>query len=172
MSADLQFLEEWIPERMDPGTVFVLENQEKLGHAQNPFVAVMSCPTVRDFGTHYAPATVRRRDDDLRRRRLFSRVPAGWREYLLPQGSIKPLRPESLPACEGMPIARANIGEGRCYLSADRRGRGIAGNQGAASVTIMRRQCFQARMAKLADAADLKSAGRKAVGVQVPLWAP
>ena len=29
-----------------------------------------------------------------------------------------------------------------------------------------------ARMAKLADAADLKSAGRKAVGVQVPLWAP
>jgi hypothetical protein len=27
-------------------------------------------------------------------------------------------------------------------------------------------------MAKSADAADLKSAGRKAVGVQVPLWAP
>ncbi len=36
----------------------------------------------------------------------------------------------------------------------------------------MRRQCFQARMAKLADAADLKSADRKVVGVQVPLWAP
>ena len=44
MSADLQFLEEWIPERMDPGTVFVLENQTKLGHAQDPFVAVLSCP--------------------------------------------------------------------------------------------------------------------------------
>ena len=42
MSADLQFLEEWSPERMDPGTVFVLENQGKLGHADNPFVAVMS----------------------------------------------------------------------------------------------------------------------------------
>jgi len=25
MSADLQFLEEWIPERMDPGTIFMLE---------------------------------------------------------------------------------------------------------------------------------------------------
>jgi len=50
MSADLQFLEEWIPERMDPGTVFVLENQAKLGHAQNPFVAVMSCPDATHWG--------------------------------------------------------------------------------------------------------------------------
>ena len=50
MSADLQFLEEWIPERMDPGTVFVLENQEKLGQAQNPFVAVMSCPRCGTLG--------------------------------------------------------------------------------------------------------------------------
>jgi hypothetical protein len=50
MSADLQFLEEWIPERMDPGTVFVLENQSHLGHAQNPFVAVMSCPRCGTMG--------------------------------------------------------------------------------------------------------------------------
>lgn len=50
MSADLQFLEEWIPERMDPGTVFVLENQNKLGQAQNPYVAVMSCPRCGTLG--------------------------------------------------------------------------------------------------------------------------
>ena len=50
MSADLQFLEEWIPDRMDPGTVFVLENQSKMGHAQNPFVAVMSCPRCGTMG--------------------------------------------------------------------------------------------------------------------------
>ena len=50
MSADLQFMEEWIPERMDPGTVFVLETQAKLGHAQNPFVAVMSCPRCGTLG--------------------------------------------------------------------------------------------------------------------------
>ena len=50
MSTDLQFLEEWIPERMDPGTVFVLENQAKLGHAQNTFVAVMSCPRCGTLG--------------------------------------------------------------------------------------------------------------------------
>jgi hypothetical protein len=50
MSSDLQFLEEWIPDRMDPGTVFVLENQSKLGHAQNPYVAVMSCPRCGTMG--------------------------------------------------------------------------------------------------------------------------
>ena len=50
MSPDLQFLEEWIPERMDPGTVFLLQNQAKLGHAQNPYVAVMSCPRCATIG--------------------------------------------------------------------------------------------------------------------------
>ena len=50
MSAELQFLDEWIPERMDPGTVFVLENQAHLGQAQNPYVAVMSCPRCGTMG--------------------------------------------------------------------------------------------------------------------------
>ena len=50
MSADFQFLEEWIPDRMDPGTIFVLENQSRLGHAQNPYVAVMSCPRCGTLG--------------------------------------------------------------------------------------------------------------------------
>jgi hypothetical protein len=50
MTSDLQFLEEWIPERMDPGTVFLLQNQSKLGHAQNPYVAVMSCPRCGTMG--------------------------------------------------------------------------------------------------------------------------
>ena len=50
MSADLQFLEEWIPEKMDPGTVFVLENQTKMGKAENPYVAVMSCPRCGTMG--------------------------------------------------------------------------------------------------------------------------
>jgi hypothetical protein len=50
MSADLQFLEEWIPEKMDPGTVFVLAKQSNLGHAQDAFVAVMSCPRCATIG--------------------------------------------------------------------------------------------------------------------------
>ena len=88
MSADLQFLEEWIPERMDPGTVFVLENQEKLGHAQNPFVAVMSCPRCGTMGLITRRQLCGRRDHDLRRRRLLGRVPAQRRRYLLSFGAI------------------------------------------------------------------------------------
>lgn len=50
MSPDLQILEEWIPERMDPGTIFVLENKTKVGPAQIPYVAVMSCPRCGNMG--------------------------------------------------------------------------------------------------------------------------
>jgi len=35
---------------MDPGTVFVLENQAKLDSAPTPFVAVMSCPRCGTMG--------------------------------------------------------------------------------------------------------------------------
>ena len=44
MSDALQLLKEWIPESMDPGTIFVLECQEPVGQSVNPIVAVMSCP--------------------------------------------------------------------------------------------------------------------------------
>jgi len=50
MSSDLQLLKEWIPERMDPGTIFVLENQARLGVEQNPYIAVMSCPRCGTMG--------------------------------------------------------------------------------------------------------------------------
>ncbi|MDE3199575.1 MAG: hypothetical protein KGN79_01540 [Acidobacteriota bacterium] len=50
MSPEMQFLEEWIPDKMDPGTIFVLENQTKLGQQSNPYVAVMSCPRCGTMG--------------------------------------------------------------------------------------------------------------------------
>ncbi len=50
MNAALSFLEEWIPERMSPGTIFVLENQPKAGPENNPYVAVMSCPQCGTMG--------------------------------------------------------------------------------------------------------------------------
>lgn len=50
MSVDFQILEEWIPEKMEPGTIFVLERQTKVGQGQEPFVAVMSCPRCGTMG--------------------------------------------------------------------------------------------------------------------------
>ncbi len=76
MLTDMQFLEEWIPEKMDPGTVFVLENQSKLGHAQNPYVAVMSCPRCGTMGLITKRQLMRGGDYDLRRRRVLGGVPA------------------------------------------------------------------------------------------------
>jgi hypothetical protein len=43
-------LEDFVPQSMDPGTVFVLENQQKLGDPKNPYVAAMSCPRCGSIG--------------------------------------------------------------------------------------------------------------------------
>jgi hypothetical protein len=50
MIAELQMLEEWIPEQMEPGTLFVLENAGSLGEAANPYLAVLSCPVCGALG--------------------------------------------------------------------------------------------------------------------------
>jgi len=50
MSADFQFIEEWIPDSMDPGTIFLLENQVKVNESEKPYVAVMSCPRCGAMG--------------------------------------------------------------------------------------------------------------------------
>jgi len=41
---ELEFLEEWIPEQMEPGTMFLLERPGDLGEARNPYWAVLACP--------------------------------------------------------------------------------------------------------------------------------
>jgi len=50
MIAELQMLEEWIPEQMEPGTLFVLENARGMGEAANPYWAVLSCPVCGALG--------------------------------------------------------------------------------------------------------------------------
>jgi len=40
---ELHILEEWIPEQMAPGTVFLLENPGSQGELRNPYWAVLSC---------------------------------------------------------------------------------------------------------------------------------
>ncbi|MFT4113448.1 hypothetical protein [Silvibacterium sp.] len=50
MASETQWLEQWIPEQMEPGTLFVLENAGSLGDARNPYWAVLSCPSCGTLG--------------------------------------------------------------------------------------------------------------------------
>ena len=50
MIAELNFLEVWIPEQMQPGTMFMLDRSEDLGKAENPFWAVLACPSCGCLG--------------------------------------------------------------------------------------------------------------------------
>jgi hypothetical protein len=50
MLTELELLGEWIPEQMEPGTLFVLENTGTMGEANNPYVAVLACPQCGALG--------------------------------------------------------------------------------------------------------------------------
>jgi hypothetical protein len=50
MIAELSILDVWIPEQMEPGTVFLLERAGKLGKAGNPYWAVLACPVCGSLG--------------------------------------------------------------------------------------------------------------------------
>jgi len=47
---ELHLLEDWIPEQMEPGTLFVLQNAGEQGEQQNPYWAVMACPCCGTLG--------------------------------------------------------------------------------------------------------------------------
>lgn len=50
MVAELNILSEWIPEQMEPGTLFVLENAGDVGEGDDPYWAVLSCPECGTLG--------------------------------------------------------------------------------------------------------------------------
>jgi hypothetical protein len=50
MVAELSILSEWIPDQMEPGTLFVLENAGEVGEADDPYWAVLSCPSCGTLG--------------------------------------------------------------------------------------------------------------------------
>jgi hypothetical protein len=50
MVQELNILNEWIPEQMQPGTVFVLENAGEVGEDDDPYWAVLSCPSCGTLG--------------------------------------------------------------------------------------------------------------------------
>jgi hypothetical protein len=50
MAAELNFLEVWIPEQMQPGTLFMLEQNNEMGTEENPYCAVLACPSCGSLG--------------------------------------------------------------------------------------------------------------------------
>lgn len=50
MVAEINFLNEWIPEQMGPGSVFVLENAGEIGETDDPYWAVLACPSCATLG--------------------------------------------------------------------------------------------------------------------------
>ncbi len=50
MIAELDVLNEWIPEQMQPGTIFVLGNAGRVGEKEDPYWAVLSCPHCGTLG--------------------------------------------------------------------------------------------------------------------------
>ena len=50
MVGELDLLNEWIPEQMEPGTVFVLENAGEIGEKEDPYWAVLACPSCGMLG--------------------------------------------------------------------------------------------------------------------------
>jgi hypothetical protein len=50
MVGELDILSEWIPEQMQPGTIFVLENAGQVGEQEDPYWAVLSCPGCGTLG--------------------------------------------------------------------------------------------------------------------------
>ena len=51
MVSELSLLEEWIPEQMQPGTLFLLEQTGSvIGNADNPYWAVLACPRCGSLG--------------------------------------------------------------------------------------------------------------------------
>lgn len=47
---ELEISKEWEPERMEPGTLFILENAGEVGEKNNPYWAILSCPSCGTLG--------------------------------------------------------------------------------------------------------------------------
>lgn len=50
MTTELDLLDIWIPEQMQPGALFMLEQAGGLGKVENPYCAVLACPTCGSLG--------------------------------------------------------------------------------------------------------------------------
>ena len=66
MIGELSIISEWIPEQMEPGTVFVLENAGEVGEKRRSLLGGAILPVVRHAGLDYAQANGGTAADNLR----------------------------------------------------------------------------------------------------------
>ena len=50
MVQEVNVINEWIPEQMSPGSMFVLENAGDMGQEEDPYWAVLACPECGTLG--------------------------------------------------------------------------------------------------------------------------
>jgi len=50
MVAQLSIVTEWLPEQMESGSIFVLENAGEVGDQDDPYWAVLACPECGTLG--------------------------------------------------------------------------------------------------------------------------
>ena len=50
MVAEINILTEWMPEQMEPGSLFILENAGEVGEQEDPYWAVLACPECGTLG--------------------------------------------------------------------------------------------------------------------------
>ncbi len=74
MIGELSIINKWIPEQMEPGTVFVLENAGEVGEKEDPYWAVLSCPSCGTSRADYSQANGWTAADNLRLVDLFGTV--------------------------------------------------------------------------------------------------
>ena len=74
MIGELSIINEWIPEQMEPGTVFVLENAGEVGEREDPYWAVLSCPSCGTLGLITRKQMAGLAADDLRLRAMLGAV--------------------------------------------------------------------------------------------------
>ena len=74
MIGELSIINEWIPEQMEPGTVFVLENAGEVGEKEDPYWAVLSCPSCGTLGFDHSQANGRPPAHHLRLLAMFGAI--------------------------------------------------------------------------------------------------
>ena len=88
MVAELDILSEWIPEQMQPGTIFVLENAGRVGEKEDPYWAVLSCPICGILGLITRKQIAGLIAGDLRFGQMFRAILHSRQRYCNPQAVL------------------------------------------------------------------------------------